>query len=112
MAAALDDGGRLLDAWGGAAAARAGHQASFSTCRAGLSGAYAGERVEAIGSDRVRLSEGGLILRSKIECDGASALPNLPRTPSRFGLWTPRKPCRRGRRGRRSRALSDAFKSA
>ena len=55
---ALDDGGRFLDAWGAQAAKLGWRSDELFGIRAGLVWRLAGERVEAIGRNGVRLSDG------------------------------------------------------
>jgi hypothetical protein len=55
---ALDDGGRFLDAWGDEAAEVGWTPGELFAARAGLAWRLAGERVEAIGRNSVRLSDG------------------------------------------------------
>jgi hypothetical protein len=59
---ALDDGGRFLDAWGEEAAAMQWTPGQLFDAAAGLVWRLAGERVEAIGEDRIRLSDGRTIM--------------------------------------------------
>ena len=61
---ALDDGGRFLDAWGGEAAEAGWTPGELFDVTAGLVWRLAGERVEAIGADHVRLSDGRMIRRA------------------------------------------------
>jgi hypothetical protein len=60
---ALDDGGRFLDAWGGEAAEAGWTPGELFDVMAGLVWRLAGEQVDAIGVDRVRLNDGRTIMR-------------------------------------------------
>jgi len=60
---ALDDGGRFLDAWGCDAAEMGWTPGELFDVTAGLAWRLAGARVEAIGADRARLSDGRTIMR-------------------------------------------------
>jgi hypothetical protein len=60
---ALDDGGRFLDAFGSEAAELRWMPGELFDVRSGLVWRFAGERVEAIGADHVRLSDGRAIER-------------------------------------------------
>jgi hypothetical protein len=60
---ALDDGGRFLDAWGSDAADAGWTPGDLFDVSAGLVWRMAGERVEAIGADAVRLSDGRVVMR-------------------------------------------------
>ena len=62
---ALDDGGRFLDAWGNEAADMGCTPGELFDVTAGLIWRLAGERVEAIGADHVRLSDGRTIALRK-----------------------------------------------
>jgi hypothetical protein len=59
--AALDDGGHFLDRWGAEAAAMGWMPGDLFDFRAGLAWRLGGVRVEALGTDRVRLSDGQTI---------------------------------------------------
>ena len=70
---ALDDGGRFLDAFGAEAAELGWTPSELFGVPAGLTWQLAGERVEAIGEDRVRLSNGRAVARlTRSEHRGAS----------------------------------------
>ena len=74
---ALDDGGRFLDAWGAdAAATRWTAGELFDVPRNGQPGGLVwqlkGERVNALGEDRVRLADGRTIKRGASWLDGDS----------------------------------------
>jgi hypothetical protein len=62
---ALDDGGRFLDASGNKAADLGWTPGELFDVTVGLAWRLAGERVEAIGADHVRLSNGRIILRGR-----------------------------------------------
>jgi hypothetical protein len=55
---ALDDGGQFLDAWGSKAAEAGWTPGELFDAKAGLVWRLAGERIEAIGADRVPLCNG------------------------------------------------------
>ena len=61
---ALDDGGRFLDAFGSEAAKLGWAPCELFEVTGGLVWRLAGERVEAIGADHVRLSEGRTMARA------------------------------------------------
>lgn len=63
---AIDDGGRFLDAWGGEAADTGWTPGELFDAMAGLVWRLAGERVEAVSADHIRLSYGRTILRTQI----------------------------------------------
>ena len=58
---ALDDGGRFLDGWGYAVADTGWTPGELFDVTAGLIWRLAGERVEAIGRDHARLSDGRIV---------------------------------------------------
>jgi len=62
---ALDDGGRFLDAWGNEAAEAEWTPGELFDVTAGLIWRVAGERVEAIGAEHVRLGDGRTIARGE-----------------------------------------------
>lgn len=64
---ALDDGGRFLDAWGYVAQAFGWAAGELFNVSAGLVWRLEGERVEFIGSERVRLSGGRTIARTAMK---------------------------------------------
>jgi hypothetical protein len=63
---AIDDAGRFLDACGDEAADAEWTPGELFDAMTGLVWRLAGERVEAIGADHVRLSDGRTILRTEI----------------------------------------------
>ncbi len=66
---ALDDGGRFLDAWGSEAAETGWTPGELFDVTAGLVWRLAGDQVDAIGADHVRLSDGRTIARrEKTKC--------------------------------------------
>ena len=70
---ALDDGGRFLDFWGGDAAELRWTPGELFDVAAGLVWRLAGERVEAIGADHARLSDGRTLRRSEMKGGAAMA---------------------------------------
>jgi hypothetical protein len=66
---ALDDGGQFLDAWGNEAADMGWTPGDLFDVTAGLAWRLAGERIEAIGADRARLSDGRTIMRRTLASD-------------------------------------------
>ena len=62
----LDDGGRFLDSWGSDAADAGWTPGDLFDAAAGLIWRLAGEPVEAIGVDSVRLSDGRVFMRRTI----------------------------------------------
>ena len=60
---ALNDSGRFLDTWGAHAAAMGWMPGDLFDVTAGVLWCLAGERVEAVGEDRVTLSDGRTIVR-------------------------------------------------
>jgi hypothetical protein len=62
---ALDDGGRFLDTWGAEADEADWTPGELFDVRAGLVWCLAGERVEALGVNHVRLSDGRTIRRKE-----------------------------------------------
>ena len=66
---ALDDGGQFLDAWGSEAADMGWTPGELFDVTAGLVWRLAGERVEAIGAEHVRLSDGRTIARGSLSDD-------------------------------------------
>ena len=70
---ALDDGGRFLDAWGNEAAEMGWTPGDLFDVTAGLAWRLAGERVETIGADHVRLSDGRTIMRALMRGRGLYA---------------------------------------
>ena len=70
---ALDDGGLFLDAWGADAAEMKWTPGELFGASAGLAWRLAGTRVEAVGADHVRLSDGRTITRALMRGRGLYA---------------------------------------